>query len=1502
MARRKKKINRRVVVLLSVLGAVLLLGVIGVVIKQLPRDPKIFAAKGAQSLQEGDFLEASISYNRAAEAAEQIGDEMAAAELWYKLALVQFEWAEKDPNLTQTSRMERNGAGLKCLENAVRARPDYVEAYRRMCQFYWDGRIFRDYPDQAGKLLALDPEDHQTWFRRGVVRSYFARTMEGEGVELAIADLRKAVELKSDETTYWMGLIQFLQSIGRSSEIEVVFQEAIAANPDNGQIRIEYGMYLWRTGRQEEGMASIEEALARDPADTAGYVAMARLLLSDRDTQGAMAQLEQAKSVDPSAPEVYKLLATIYGSQRELDKAAETMQEGLAKVEAKVEELAGTSDQTNDPEFASLIGARRDLNYLLADILLDLAGMNPERKEELIAQARQNLVQIEKGQAGTPEGLKISGRLAILEDDSDKAISLLSEAHESFMLSGGDPSTVILLVRLYDLQKNPGEADMVLDQILANPQYRRQPIFLLMKAKREINYRRYGEGEKYLDRILQIQPEHQEAINLKNALAAVRGEVEILSEGELTAQNFAALMQRAHNLLAQENRDEAIKIMEDLLRRMPDEIRIYVSLAEMYRQVGNVQEAAALLSKAKQLFGDDQKIVDQIRLQEERDPEKRYQISLGIAERRYKDDPFSRAMSKAYISGRHQKYSEQYEWLIQAEEIDPDSETLIRSMFLNSLALQDWQRAEKYLVRAKEVGADEVGINDLEFRLAFVQKDFEEAIVIMEKVLEKRPELLDQRILLGKCLIENDDLAKAKIVFTEVVRRDPRSVSAIIELAKVTDRLGQPKEHEKWVRRAHELPRARADQYIQDKWLQLKLVDADQGMIASQLIPSRERIVRDRPSDLMNRLRLADLYERVERSGEAQEQYLYVFNNATDKLLVAQVLAKFYQRTNQPGQIDRLFSRMVGDAGTPREKAQVWVVWASFLNRINLDQAIKAVDTAIEIDPEYARAYHDKSLFVAQGGNLDQSIELMEQYLQFSPDDVETAEKTLVRLLIDAGKFPEAGERLDEILAANPTDASALTLKGFSAYKQDQPEKALELITHASDMNPDAPIPLRYRAQIYSDLGDIDRAKQDMQKAFQLTKDPQLLIGLADLYRSRGDIQQAMKLYEQILDRLPRHKKAIDQLLPVYGGLKRWREMEALLNRAQRFYPKNTEFLLLEVSMWSEVNRGDPAKQVAAATRAFRIAPQNLKVVDYYLMSLLDANMLAEANKITSKYIKDPKWSGLMKASKGFVLARRGRKAEAEKLFAEAVSEATLDQFDLVSLRVREIYGKKTPEKVAQWIQARNDWYPYYKLADLYRWVATKWEATPQTHKQNYTRAVEALNKSLSLAESSKEKGLVSRELGFTLGVMGRWDEALEAYQVGLGHTPNDPGILNNLANIYVDIKDQPEKAEPYSEKAFKLAVMDPGIIDTYAWILARLGNYDRAKQLLFRSLELSKSIPDVRYHLGWIFAKTGESKVSLTQFKMAMDMVRNRPSDDGLRILIETAIAELESDQADQE
>ena len=45
MARRKKQINRRVVVLLSVLGAIVLLGIAAVVIRQLPKDPHALAAK-----------------------------------------------------------------------------------------------------------------------------------------------------------------------------------------------------------------------------------------------------------------------------------------------------------------------------------------------------------------------------------------------------------------------------------------------------------------------------------------------------------------------------------------------------------------------------------------------------------------------------------------------------------------------------------------------------------------------------------------------------------------------------------------------------------------------------------------------------------------------------------------------------------------------------------------------------------------------------------------------------------------------------------------------------------------------------------------------------------------------------------------------------------------------------------------------------------------------------------------------------------------------------------------------------------------------------------------------------------------------------------------------------------------------------------------------------------------------------------------------------------------
>jgi tetratricopeptide (TPR) repeat protein len=53
-----------------------------------------------------------------------------------------------------------------------------------------------------------------------------------------------------------------------------------------------------------------------------------------------------------------------------------------------------------------------------------------------------------------------------------------------------------------------------------------------------------------------------------------------------------------------------------------------------------------------------------------------------------------------------------------------------------------------------------------------------------------------------------------------------------------------------------------------------------------------------------------------------------------------------------------------------------------------LDEAIRAFEQAIALDPSYADAYHGLAMCCAEKGDLDQAIETARQLATIQPDDV----------------------------------------------------------------------------------------------------------------------------------------------------------------------------------------------------------------------------------------------------------------------------------------------------------------------------------------------------------------------------------------------------------------------------------------------------------------------------------------------------------------------------------
>jgi len=175
----------------------------------------------------------------AAGATEQAAANDAAAQ--YRAALAYSFVAEVSQEQRDKGGVKRAAeAGIRSAERAVALKPDVAEYHRLLGTLY--GQIVPvnvlaglSYGKKAqgsiARALELDPKLAAAYVSRGV-GNYYLPSAFGGGIDLAIRDFQKAIELnpKSDEAYLWLGLA--LRKSDRNAEARSAFSKSLELNPN----------------------------------------------------------------------------------------------------------------------------------------------------------------------------------------------------------------------------------------------------------------------------------------------------------------------------------------------------------------------------------------------------------------------------------------------------------------------------------------------------------------------------------------------------------------------------------------------------------------------------------------------------------------------------------------------------------------------------------------------------------------------------------------------------------------------------------------------------------------------------------------------------------------------------------------------------------------------------------------------------------------------------------------------------------------------------------------------------------------------------------------------------------------------------------------------------------------------------------------------------------------------------------------------------------------------
>lgn len=140
-----------------------------------------------------------------------------------------------------------------------------------------------------------------------------------------------------------------------------------------------------------------------------------------------------------------------------------------------------------------------------------------------------------------------------------------------------------------------------------------------------------------------------------------------------------------------------------------------------------------------------------------------------------------------------------------------------------------------------------------------------------------------------------------------------------------------------------------------------------------------------------------------------------------------------------------------------------------------------------------------------------------------------------------------------------------------------------------------------------------------------------------------------------------------------------------------------------------------------------------------------------------------------------------------------------------------------------------------------------------------------------------EDRAALAAAAGLQAGT-GQLPAARRGYEALLVDTPDDPELLNNLANVLLLQKAYPQAAAA-AERALAAAPNHAGVIDTLGWALFHQGQTDRALQLLRDARLRLPTDPTVRYHLAAVLTKAGRREEARTELA---DLLARTPRFEG--------------------
>lgn len=500
-----------------------------------------------------------------------------------------------------------------------------------------------------------------------------------------------------------------------------------------------------------------------------------------------------------------------------------------------------------------------------------------------------------------------------------------------------------------------------------------------------------------------------------------------------------------------------------------------------------------------------------------------------------------------------------------------------------------------------------------------------------------------------------------------------------------------------------------------------------------------------------------------------------------------------------------------------------------------------------------------------QHGDILKAIELFEELAKTDPKNPVSFYE-LSQLYADDRKIDKAEANIKKAVALYGDNKWYSAAYADILAKQGKYQDAAEVAAALADKEKDDASYSAQAADYFERAKDYKSALKYLDKALVLGADEELQAQKIRIYLQMKQFDKAAEVGQQMIASDPRNIKYYKLLGDLYDNNNMPEKELKVYHDANKLMPDEP---LIEIGLADGyLKMGDTVsfrKYVKKSITSSKLeTATQLQFLYVYIQSLKESEQNTEGQSILSALLKQHPDDPRVLSTYADFLAADMRIDSAVVFYKKAVAIKASD-FDVWNRLLNAYAFQNNADSLIKYSEKVTRLFPNQAIVHYYNSLG-------HYNKKEYPAAVKAMKRAIDMQPETDTKKLAEfySMLGEIYNSSKQFAESDKAFDEALKNDPQNASTLNNYAYFLSERGERLAKAKEMSAQSLKIRPDEGTFLDTYGWILYKMGDYDKAREAVEKAAGNPRADGTIFDHLGDIYYKLNNHARALENWKLA--------------------------------